>query len=317
MFFEKNGGLILKQYLHSRGHTLIKIFTEDELVCATNNFHEKSVLGKGSFGKIYKGILRDRFIVIKEFKIDDDPAYVKKFIKAVVLLSHVRHRNVVELLGCCLETEVPFLVYEFLNKGSLSQHFHQNGLESSLSSRKLRLKIAADIAQALAYMHQEASVELIHGNVTPSNILLDDDYVAKLVLKVPRCDNIPTEKEPMIIGEIGYIDPEFFLSGRKTKGSDVYSFGIVLTELLTGQRRPPHLDWKNIDVGRNLEEPCTNSMEEEAQLVQLLDDGVGNEEKVEALKEVVNLAKLCLRKEGSERPTMKEVADKLEAWLKV
>ncbi|KAF3450264.1 hypothetical protein FNV43_RR06344 [Rhamnella rubrinervis] len=234
--FEKNGGLMLKQYLDA-GHsnTLIKIFTAEELAWATNNFHEKSII-KGSFGKTYKGILAGKFVVIKQSKIAD-PAYIEKFINAVICLSQIKHKNAVELLGCCLETEIPFLVYEFVKNGSLSQYFHQNGLESSLSSRELRLTIATDIARALAYMHYEAPSTITHGNVTPSNIYLDEDYAAKLDYEIPFC-NDPIEQGldgvVRIIGTLGYIDPECFLSREKTKKSDVYSFGVVLIELLTG-----------------------------------------------------------------------------------
>ncbi|KAF3450474.1 hypothetical protein FNV43_RR06557 [Rhamnella rubrinervis] len=244
--FEKNGGLMLKQYLDA-GHsnTLIKIFTAEELAWATNNFHEKSII-KGSFGKTYKGILAGKFVVIKQSKIAD-PAYIEKFINAVICLSQIKHKNAVELLGCCLETEIPFLVYEFVKNGSLSQYFHQNGLESSLSSRELRLTIATDIARALAYMHYEAPSTITHGNVTPSNIYLDEDYAAKLDYEIPFC-NDPIEQGldgvVRIIGTLGYIDPECFLSREKTK-----------------------------------------------RVIISVDDGIGNGENMEELKEVANLAK--------------------------
>ncbi|KAF3450269.1 hypothetical protein FNV43_RR06349 [Rhamnella rubrinervis] len=308
--FEKNGGLMLKQYLDaSHSNTSIKIFTEEELAWATNNFHEKSII-EGSFGKTYKGILADRFVVIKQYKIVD-PAYIEKFINAVIQLSKIQHKNVVQLLGCCLETAMPFLVCEFVKNGSLAQYFHQNGLESSLSSTELRLTIATDIARALVYLHYHSGMPVIHGNVTPSNIFLGEHYEAKLDCEILFCSNRiehDLHKIVSIIGTIGFVDPEYILSGVKTKKSDVYSYGVVLKELLTGQKTLP-FDWEN-NGERNLEMLFSYSIRED-ELLQLIVDGIGNGENIEVLKEVAILVKMCLRKEA-ERPTMIDVARKLQ-----
>ncbi|XP_048332788.1 wall-associated receptor kinase 2 [Ziziphus jujuba] len=198
-------------------------------------------------------------------------------------------------------------VYEFIQNGSLSQHFLNNGQESLLS-REMRLRIALQVAQALAYMHSEASMPIIYGNVNLSNILLDNNYMAKLDCEVPYLNNIVDHESS--IRSSGYIDPEYLHSGKITEKSDVYSFGVVLKVLLTGKKMPVPLDEPNDE--RNLTTLCNCSMDDDDQLEQVLYDSIGKEENIEALKEVFYLAKVCSSNEGNERPTMTEVAVKLE-----
>nr|XP_048322324.1 wall-associated receptor kinase 3-like [Ziziphus jujuba var. spinosa] len=173
----------------------------------------------------------------------------------------------------------------------------------------MRLRIALQVAQALAYMHSEASMPIIHGNVNLSNILLDNNYMEKLDCEVPYLNNIVDHESS--IRSSGYTDPEYLHSRKITEKSDVYSFGVVLKVLLTGKKMPNPLDEPNDE--RNLKTLCYCSMDDDDQLEQVLHDSIGKEENLEALKEVFYLAKVCSSKEGNERPTMTEVAVKLEA----
>ncbi|KAF3450473.1 hypothetical protein FNV43_RR06556 [Rhamnella rubrinervis] len=192
------------------------ILLTEELVRPTNNYHEKSILGERRFGKVYKGILPEEVVVIKETKLVHE-AYVEKFIKRVIQLSQINHKNLVKLLGCCLETKVPLLVYEFVNDGStLVQHFHHEGPKSSLS-KESSLKIATDIAHALAYMHSGTSTPMVHGNVNLLNILLDDNNVAKLDCEVPYFNNVVDKDKRMTAPTTAYLDPEYFLSEKQLK----------------------------------------------------------------------------------------------------
>lgn len=192
----------------------------------------------------------------------------------------------------------------------LVRHCHREGLESSLS-KELRVKIAAEIAQALAYMHSEASTPIIHGNVNLVNILLDDNNVAKLDCEVPYFNNVVDKDQRMIAPTTEYFDPEYFLSGKITEKIDVYSFGVALKELLTAKETLP-INGRP-DNKRNIEMVCIPFLKKKDQLLQDVDEGIDNEEDMEVLKEVISLAKMCLSKEGNDRPTMKEVAIKLEA----
>ncbi|KAK8571566.1 hypothetical protein V6N12_027648 [Hibiscus sabdariffa] len=185
-YFEKNGGLLLQQQLSSHEGNVerVRLFTSKELEKATDHFNENRILGHGGQGTVYKGMLTDGSIVaIKKSNMMDekksDETKLKQFINEVMLLSHINHRNVVKLLGCCLETKVPLLVYEFIPNGTLSHLIHDPNEDFQLTW-KMRLRIAIEIANALSYLHSAASVPIYHRDIKSSNILLDDKYRAKV-----------------------------------------------------------------------------------------------------------------------------------------
>jgi hypothetical protein len=161
-FFRQNGGSILEQKLLQRKDSsqVANIFKENELRKATNNYDENLIIGRGGFGTVFKGELDDnRIVAIKKSKTIDE-SQIEQFINEVDVVSQINHRNVVKLLGCCLETEVPLLVYEFVSNGTLSDFIHTEGNEVNNESWKIRLKIATDVAGALSYLHSAASIPL-------------------------------------------------------------------------------------------------------------------------------------------------------------
>ncbi|KAF5450679.1 hypothetical protein F2P56_031009 [Juglans regia] len=310
-FFQQNGGLLLQQKLSNYRASMetTKIFSAEELQNATNNYDESRVLGQGSFGTVYRGVLPDNKIVaIKKSKICDR-TQIEQFINEVIVLTQINHRNVVRMLGCCLETEVPLLVYEFITNGTLSSHINDKNLSSSLSWEK-RLKIASETAGALAYLHSSTSVPIIHRDVKPANILLDDNYSAKVAdfgtSILVHLDQ--TELSTLVKGTFGYLDPEYFYSNQLTEKSDVYSFGVVVAELLTGKKA---LSFDRPEKDRSLA-MYFNSAVKEDRLRQILDDQIVNDVNINAIDEVANIAKWCLSVRGDDRPTMKEVAMELE-----
>ncbi|KAG6675852.1 hypothetical protein I3842_15G125700 [Carya illinoinensis] len=310
-YFQQNGGLMLQEHIlnHGRSMETTKIFSNDELKKATNNYDESRVLGKGGYGTVYKGVLPDnKEVAIKKSKICDK-SQIEQFINEVILLTQINHRNVVKLIGCCLETEVPLLVYEFITNGTLSDHIHDISCASSLSWEK-RLKIAIETARALAYLHSETSMPIIHRDVKSTNILLDDKYTAKVAdfgaSRLIALDQ--TEITTLVQGTLGYLDPEYFQTSQLTEKSDVYSFGVVLAELLTGEKaissfRPE--SYKNLSM-------YFASAVKEDRLLQILEYHIVNDSNIEVLKEVASLATRCLRVRGEDRPTMMEVARELE-----
>uniref|UniRef100_A0A7N0UMC6 Uncharacterized protein n=1 Tax=Kalanchoe fedtschenkoi TaxID=63787 RepID=A0A7N0UMC6_KALFE len=310
-FFERNGGLLLRQQTTHYEDSVerIKIFTSDELEKATDNFNSDRVLGQGGQGTVYKGMLTDGMIVaVKKSKIVDE-SQLEPFINEVVILSQINHRNVVRLLGCCLETEVPLLIYEHIPNGSLFQLIHHNDGDLILSWRT-RLQIATEVASALAYLHSATSVPVYHRDIKSGNILLDGKYRAKVCdFGTSRTISIDqTHLTTAVQGTFGYLDPEYFQTSQFTEKSDVYSFGVVVVELLTSR--------KAVSSDRSLEERSLAtfflSSLEEGRLLDLIDPLVKEEAAEKEIMAVAGIAKQCLNLSGKKRPNMKEVMVELE-----
>ncbi|KAF8015419.1 hypothetical protein BT93_H1044 [Corymbia citriodora subsp. variegata] len=312
--FEQNGGLLLQQKFSPYGRDgRAAIFSEEDLQRATDNYSQSRFLGEGGFGTVYKGMLPDGTIVaVKKSKIIDR-GQIEHFINEVIVLSQVNHRNIVKLMGCCLETKLPLLVYEFIPNGTLSQHIHQQDKDCSLSWED-RYRIACEVARAVAYMHSAASIPIYHRDIKPSNILLDEKYTAK-VSDFGTSRPVPFDKTHLttaVQGTFGYLDPEYFQSSQFTDKSDVYSFGVVLVELLTGHKPT---SFSGDEEGRHLVASFILLMKE-CHLTKILDPVVTNEAKAEEVLAVAMLAVRCLRLNGRKRPTMREVAMELEGLRK-
>ncbi|XP_037431147.1 putative wall-associated receptor kinase-like 16 [Triticum dicoccoides] len=314
-YFRQHGGLILFDEMRSKQGISFKIFTEEELQEATNRFSEQQVLGQGGYGTVYKGILEGNVeVAVKRCKTADEQQK-KEFGKEMLILSEVNHRNIVKLLGCCLEVEVPMLVYEFVPNGTLFQLIHGNhGLRISLATR---LGIAHESADALSYLHSSASIPILHGDVKSSNILLDRDNKAK-VADFGASILAPIDKSQFITlvhGTCGYLDPEYMQTNLLTDKSDVYSFGVVLLELLTG-KLPFNFNPDVLVHEKSLAMMFMYAMKEN-KLEQILDVELKDGDNTEILEEIAELAMRCLEMCGDNRPSMKEVAEKLDSLRKV
>ncbi|XP_061360154.1 wall-associated receptor kinase-like 2 [Gastrolobium bilobum] len=314
--FRKNGGYLLQEKFSSYGNgEKAKLFTAEELKRATDNYNRSRFLGQGGYGMVYKGMLPDGTIVAVKKSKEIERNQIETFVNEVVILSQINHRNIVKLFGCCLESEAPLLVYEFIPYGNLSHHIHRKDNEASLPWDS-RLRIACEVAGALAYMHFAASLPIFHRDIKPTNILLDSNYSAK-VSDFGTSRSVPQDKTHLttaVGGTFGYIDPEYFQSSQFTDKSDVYSFGVVLVELITG-RKP--ISFSDEDEGQHLVAEFISLMKKENQLSEILDARVLKEARKDDILAIANLAMRCLRLNGKKRPTMKEVSAELEALRKI
>ncbi|CAF2050495.1 unnamed protein product [Brassica napus] len=311
-FFKRNGGLLLKQQLTTTNDgnvDMSRIFSSKELEKATDNFSVKRVLGRGGQGTVYKGMLVDgRIVAVKKSKLVDEDK-LDSFINEVVLLSQVNHRNIVKLLGCCLETEVPILVYEYIPNGDLFKRLHDESDDYNMTW-EVRLGIAVEIAGALSYMHSASSFPIYHRDIKTTNILLDENYRAKVSdFGTSRSVTIDqTHLTTLVAGTFGYMDPEYFLSSQYTDKSDVYSFGVVLAELITGEKP---LSRVRSEEGKSLATHFLEAMKEN-RVVDIIDDRIKEESKLDQVMAVAEVAGRCLSRKGRKRPNMREVSIELE-----
>lgn len=218
-------------------------------------------------------------------------------------------------MGCCLESEVPILVYEYVSNGTLFEHIHNKEVASNWLSWENRLRIASEAADALSYLHSAASTPIIHRDVKSTNILLDKHYTAK-ISDFGASRLIPLEQTKvttMVIGTLGYLDPEYFHTSHLTEKSDVYSFGVVLIEIMTGEKP---VDMERNEEQRSLTAHFITSVNEN-RLFQILEARVVREGPLEQLQAMANLIKRCSHLSREDRPTMKEVATELDAIRKL
>uniref|UniRef100_A0A8I6XZI7 Protein kinase domain-containing protein n=1 Tax=Hordeum vulgare subsp. vulgare TaxID=112509 RepID=A0A8I6XZI7_HORVV len=313
-YFKQNGGLKLYDEMRSRQVDTIRILTEKEIKRATDNYNEDRVIGCGGHGMVYRGTLDDqKEVAIKKSKaVNDD--WREEFVNEIIILSQINHRNIVRLLGCCLDVHVPMLVYEFVSHGTLSQFLHGADPRSPIPFG-LRLKIATQSAEALAYLHLSTSRTILHGDVKSANILLDDQLDAKVADFGASALKSMDESEFIVFvhGTLGYLDPESFISRRLTDKSDVYSFGVVLLELMT-RKRAIYTDSFNGKESLSYSFPL---MFHQKTHHIMLDSEITDDAGMAVLENIAELAVHCLSQRGDDRPTMKEVAESLQMMRRI
>ncbi|KAL2495200.1 G-type lectin S-receptor-like serine/threonine-protein kinase [Forsythia ovata] len=215
----------------------LPLFKFEMLVNATDNFHDGNKLGKGGFGPVYKGQLANgREIAIKRLSRTSTQG-TKEFMNEVALISKLQHRNLVRLLGCCVEKGEKMLVYEYMPNKSLDAHLFDQSQE--ILDWKLRFSIIEGIARGLLYLHRDSRLRIVHRDLKPSNILLDNDWNPKISdFGMARIfgGNQDHASTVRVVGTYGYMAPEYAMEGRFSERSDVFSFGVLMLEIVSGRR---------------------------------------------------------------------------------
>ncbi|KAL6652029.1 hypothetical protein ACP70R_010954 [Stipagrostis hirtigluma subsp. patula] len=286
------------------------VFSYSELRSATENFCSSNLLGEGGYGSVYKrcfmvlgkGKLTDgRVIAVKQLSQSSNQGK-KQFAAEIETISRVQHRNLVRLYGCCLESNTPLLVYEYLENGSLDQALFGKG--SLNLDWPARFEICLGIARGIAYLHEESSVRIVHRDIKASNVLLDADLNPKIsdfgLAKL--CDDKKTHVSTKVAGTFGYLAPEYAMRGHMTEKVDVFAFGVVALEIVAGES-----NYQN-----SLEEDTTYIFErvwelyENGQPLDFVDPKLSEFNGEEVLR-VIRVALRCTQGSPHKRPPMSKV----------
>ncbi|KAF2317358.1 hypothetical protein GH714_020708 [Hevea brasiliensis] len=231
-------GTVENQVEGSMSHPEIAFFNLSTILAATNSFSPANKLGQGGFGVVYKGKLSNgKEVAVKRLSKDSGQG-IDEFKNEVLLIAKLQHQNLVKLLGCCIQGEEPMLVYEYMPNKSLDSFLFNETRRSILDWRK-RFDIIVGIARGILYIHQDSRLKIIHRDLKTSNILLDEEMNPKIsdfgLARIFKGDQTH-EKTNRIVGTFGYMSPEYVVFGKFSTKSDVFSFGIILLEIITGKR---------------------------------------------------------------------------------
>lgn len=290
----------------------------DELKEMTDNFGTKSLIGEGSYGRVYYGILDSgKAAAIK--KLDSSRQPDQEFLAQVSIVSRLKHDNVVELVGYCIDGSLHVVAYEYASNGSLHDMLHgkkgQKGVQPGpVLSWTQRVKIAVGAAKGLEFLHEKAQPHIIHRGIKSSNILLFDDNVAKIAdfdLSNQAPDMTARLHSTRVLGTFGYHAPEFAMTGTLSSKSDVYSFGVILLELLTGRKPVDH----TLPRGQQSLVTWATPKLSEDKVKHCIDARLNGEYPPKAVAKFAAVAALCVQYEADFRPNMSIVVKALQPLL--
>lgn len=291
----------------------LKRFAWRELQIATDSFSEKNILGQGGFGKVYKGVLPDSTkIAVKRLTDYESPGGEAAFLREVELISVAVHRNLLRLIGFCTTPSERLLVYPFMQNLSVAYRLRDFKPGEPVLDWPTRKKVALGTARGLEYLHEHCNPKIIHRDVKAANVLLDEDFeavvgdfgLAKLV------DVRKTSVTTQVRGTMGHIAPEYLSTGKSSERTDVFGYGIMLLELVTGQRA--------IDFSRLEEEDDVLLLDHVKKLVRekrvdaIIDRNMDRQYDIDEVEKMIQVALLCNQGTPEDRPSMSEVVRMLE-----
>ncbi|KAK3121399.1 hypothetical protein QOZ80_8BG0652310 [Eleusine coracana subsp. coracana] len=279
------------------------VFSNAELKLATDNFSPQNILGEGGYGAVYKGKLPDgRVIAVKQLSQTSHQGK-SQFVTEVATISAVQHRNLVKLYGCCIDSNTPLLVYEYLENRSLDRAlFGDRGLSLDWSTR---FEIILGIARGLTYLHEESSVRIVHRDIKASNVLLDTDLIPKIsdfgLAKL--YDEEKTHLSTKVAGTFGYLAPEYAMRGHLTEKADVFAFGVVAMETVAGRSNTDN----SLVENKVFLFEWAWELYETGQALGILDPRLEEEFESEEVLRVIHVALLCTQGSPHQRPPMSRV----------
>jgi len=303
---------LLKRKRKDDAHSSLQLqnrrFTYKELEMATKNF--RNVIGQGGFGKVYHGSLEDDTQVAVKMPSKSSPKQVmEQFLMEAQILTRIHHKNLISLIGYCKDEKHVALVYEYMSKGNLEDHIKEQNL-----TWRQRVQIVLEAAQGLEYLHKGCNPPLIHRDVKTANILLNEKLEAKVAdfgiskaFNLDKCSTyVSTEN---VVGTRGYLDPEYHATMRLTRKSDVFSFGVVLLELITGKPAIlPAPDFISIIQWTSRRLRC-------GEIESVVDERMNGDHDINSIWKAANVARDCTAPTSTERPTMTDVVAQLQECL--
>ncbi|GMI74354.1 hypothetical protein like AT1G07870 [Hibiscus trionum] len=287
-------------------------FTFEQVIAATGNFRLDYFLGEGGFGKVYKGLLEETNQVVAIKQLDQDSLQgTREFVAEVSTLSTAEHPNLVKLIGFCAEDEQRLLVYEYMSLGSLENHLHDFKPNQKPLDWNTRMEIAAGAARGLEYLHVKMNPPVIYRDLKCSNILLGEGYHPKLsdfgLARVgPSGDK--THVSTRVMGTYGYCAPDYAMTGQLTFKSDIYSFGVVLLELITGRKAVEYSKERRAEYLVGWARP---RFKDRRNFSQMADPLLQGQYPMKGLYQALAVAAMCVQEQPNMRPAISDVVNAL------
>ncbi|XP_061339255.1 cold-responsive protein kinase 1-like [Gastrolobium bilobum] len=293
----------------------VRVYPYKELRNATEDFSPAKKIGEGGFGSVYKGRLKDGKIAAIKVLSAESKQGVREFLTEINVIAEIEHENLVKLYGCCVENNNRILVYNYLENNSLAQTLLGRGHSSIYFSWQTRSRICIGVARGLAFLHEEVRPPIVHRDIKASNILLDKDLTPK-ISDFGLAKLIPsnmTHVSTRVAGTIGYLAPEYAIGGKLTRKADIYSFGVLLMEIVSGRCNTN----SQLPIGEQYLLEKTWELYQRKELVWLVDISLNGEFDAEQACKFLKIGLLCTQESPKLRPSMSSVVKMLTGEMDV